>query len=112
MNKELIFLEEIKPLTEEIWGVNPKYIDSTIRSLRGSSEEIDRFMYLFSQKYDVNMEEYDYYDYFYEDQFIIQNIFRDIFLILGILKRKNDLTFRHLFKIRESGVWANPFYII
>ncbi|WP_367916111.1 DUF1493 family protein [Leadbetterella sp. DM7] len=104
-----IFLKEVKEIANLTWGVRPKSLDDTIRQMRVASDDIEIFLEKYADKYAIDMQDYDYLDYFYDDNFFVINIFREIGFLLNIATRKPELTFEHLFKIAENKKWENPF---
>ncbi|WP_367916523.1 DUF1493 family protein [Leadbetterella sp. DM7] len=104
-----IFLKEIKTISNQVWGAEPKSLNDTIRQMRVASDDIEIFMEKYASKYVIDMQAYDYSDYFYDDNFFIINTFREVGFLLNIIKRKQDLTFEHLYTIAENRKWVNPF---
>lgn len=104
-----VFFEDIKEISNLVWGVKPKSLNTTIRQMRVASDDIDNFLEKYVEKYKIDMQNYNYFDYFYDDNFFIINTFREIAFLLNIIKRKPDLTFEHLFRIAENKKWENPF---
>ncbi len=104
-----IFLKEVKEIANLAWGVSSKSLEDTIRQMRVASDDIDSFLLKYANKYEIDMGNYNYFDYFYDDNFFIINIFREIGFLLNITIRKPELTFEHLFKIAENKKWENPF---
>jgi hypothetical protein len=104
-----VFFAEIKEISKLVWGVKPKSLEDSIRQMRVASDDIDIFLEKYAVKFEIDMHDYNYFDYFYDDNFFIINIFREIGFLLNIIKRKPDLTFEHLFRIAENKKWQNPF---
>ncbi|MFV8282618.1 DUF1493 family protein [Christiangramia marina] len=62
-------LEHIKKLMEEVFGYDKKKIcpQTDLTKLGLLSEDIDVFFVRYKEIFNVDMSEYDYYNYFYED---------------------------------------------
>ena len=52
------------------------------------------------------MRNFNYYDFFYEDEFMILNLLREISrLFSSKKKRKKTLTINHLIQVINKGEW-------
>ncbi len=101
-----IEFDELKEVVYKIYGL--KNIDENTCLNEGHvlSEDNDKFISILADNYNVNMDNFKYYDYFEEDQFIIITIIKLIISKLGFKrKRKKELKLGHILKVINKGEW-------
>ncbi|WP_264529108.1 DUF1493 family protein [Flavobacterium sp. N502540] len=98
-------LIQLKLLINEVFGVDNINLDMEVNKLQTVSEDNDRFMGLFKTKFNIDMNAFDYYEYFDEDEFILISIFRRVF---RTKKEKKLLTVGHLLSIINKREWFEP----
>ncbi|GEM_PF-6631695 len=100
---------ELKNFIYEIYGLTDINEDTCINYEKTISEDNDKFINLLKQNYYVNMDNFKYYDYFEEDEFILLSVFRSLLFYLGILKkRKKKLKLGHILAVINNGKWFDP----
>ncbi|WP_202704360.1 DUF1493 family protein [Flavobacterium sp. UGB4466] len=98
-------LMQLKLLINEVFEVDNINLDTAVNKLQTISEDNDCFIGLFKTKFNIDMNAFDYYEYFDEDEFILISIFRRIF---RTKKEKKSLTVEHLLSIINKGEWFEP----
>ncbi|BFM43870.1 hypothetical protein CFS9_25110 [Flavobacterium sp. CFS9] len=98
-------LIQLKLLVNEVFGIDNINLDTVVNKLQTVSEDNDRFIVLFKTKFKIDMNTFNYYEYFDEDEFILISIFRRIF---RTKKEKKSLTVEHLLSIINKGEWFEP----
>ena len=105
MDRDHIF-KEIARLIREVYGVQELNIDTTINSFNAVSEENDEFLKRFQKQFDVDMNGFNYYDFFYEDQFMVLSLLRSLLHLFRIKKTKQDLTVKRLIDVASNKRWS------
>jgi hypothetical protein len=106
LQKEREILLEISQLLKAETGIDAaKEIDFDLSRINSVSEELDSFFVSYSERYGVDMSEFNYYDYFYEDVLLFSGIVR--FVSKSILKKeKKPLTLRTLIQYAINRKWG------
>lgn len=101
--------KDIKDIFSKYFGVDKIGTETAFQDYKLFSEDIDAFFREFSSHFDVNMEAYNYYDYFYEDVHLVY-IVRDWFLRVFNRKKsqRKRITIGHLIEVAEKGHWFKP----
>ena len=106
MNRKNIKFEELEQIIIEIYGLKNISRDTVINYQKTVSEDNNQLINLLVSKYNVDMNEFKYYDYFKEDEFVILNIYRLFLSLFGIKKAvKRKLTLNHILEVMNKGKW-------
>jgi hypothetical protein len=102
-------LQALELIILEIFGVEIKgNLKMTLDSLSPVSEDVNFFFIEFSKKFKVNMSEYSYYDYFFEQVSPILS-FKERFLsVFRANRRKRKISINHLLLVIEKRHWFVP----
>lgn len=103
MNNDFL---KLKKIVVSVFGVDDISLETAINKLDTVSEDNDRFFELFEKEFDVDMEDFYYYDYFYDDEFILLSLITR-FLLLFRKSKKKDLTVSKLMHIIERKKWID-----
>ena len=101
---------KLKILIHEVYGINvgDSYDSLIINELGSISDDNDVFFDRFSKEFNVDMKDFNYYEFYSEDEFILLNILRGIKSIFGYKDIKKKLTMNHLVNVIKSGKWFDP----
>ncbi len=99
-----IELIELQKLIFDVYGIKEVNLDTVLNKKKTLSEDNDTFFNILKQKYGLDTNDFNYYDYYYEDQFILVNLIRSSFRYLGLTKnKKKNLTVRYLLDSINNG---------
>jgi hypothetical protein len=72
------------------------------------SEDIDMFFKEFARIFKIDMTQYDYYDYFFEDSLPFAFWISKLFVLLKLKNEKRIITVNHLILVVEKKKWFKP----
>lgn len=107
MNQDVIY-QTIEKQIKEVYGITQLGPKTTINSFNAVSEDNEEFLIRFQQEFKVDMNGFNYYDFFNEDQFYSLAIVRLIMNIFGKEKKKLGITIEHLANVAQSKKWSQP----
>ena len=107
MNPEMI-LQEIAKLIKDVYGVVSLDSKTSINPFNAVSEDNDEFLKRFQKEFHVDMNGFNYYDFFEEDQFYSLALVRVIMSLFRKERERSLLTIEHLIKVAENGKWSFP----
>jgi hypothetical protein len=70
---------ELEGIIKNVYGIDNLNKNTCINKQRTLSEDNNEFIRILVQDYNVNMEDFKYYDYFEEDEFILLNFIKFFF---------------------------------
>lgn len=97
--------KQLNLLIKEVFGIEDITLNTEINMLNTVSEDNDYFINSFKTNFNVNMSNFDYYEYFKEDEFIMLSILRRLF---EKKKKKKVITVAHLLLVIDKGKWFEP----
>ena len=107
MNQDTIY-QTIEKQIKEVYGITQLEPKTTINSFNAVSEDNEEFLRRFQQEFKVDMNGFNYSDFFNEDQFYSLAIVRLIMKVFGKEKKKLDLTIEHLINVAQNKKWSQP----
>lgn len=104
------YFPKIKAMLKKHFGYKGEIsLSFTIQSLKPVSDEINTFFDDFGNTFNIDGNEYNYYDYFCEDVhpfYAMKNMFKHVFN--PSKHKKTDITIAHLVEVIEKGKWFKP----
>ncbi len=101
---------ELEDIIKKVYGIDNLNENTCINKQRTLSEDNNEFIRILVQDYNVNMEDFKYYDYFEEDEFILLNFIKFFLSTIGIYKsKKKKLKLSHILKVINLGKWVEDF---
>jgi hypothetical protein len=107
MDKKMIY-QEITKQIRDIYGVTSLDLKTSINSFNAVSEDNDEFLRRFQKEFQVDMNGFNYYDFFNEDQFYSLAFVRPIMRLFRKERKKPLLTIEHLVNVAENRKWSSP----
>src|SRR5690606_21330415 len=104
MNESTYFLR-LKRIIFEVFGIDDVELTTCVNKLGTVSEDNDRFLELFQKEFNVDMEQFSYYDFYEEDEFILIAVFKRLFC----RNNKKEISIYHLLLVIDKGKWFDPF---
>jgi len=95
-------------LIEHYFGDDLCHADAIINDINFSSDDVDDFMEEFRYKFNVDMESYNYYDYFHENFLPFGYLLSKLLIRSKVKKKKTPLVVKHLLLIIDKGQWVIP----
>ena len=107
MNDEMIY-QTIAKQIKEVYGITSLDSKTSINSFNAVSEDNDEFLRRFQKAFQVDMNGFNYYDFFYQDQFYFLAIVRMIMKLFRKEEEKSLLTIEHLINVAKNRKWTSP----
>jgi len=107
MDKDIIY-QTIAKQIEEIYGVKGVDLETIINSFNGVSEDNEEFLKRFQETFEVDMNGFDYYHFFHEDQFYVLPLVVLIIRLFRKSEEKSELKIQHLVDVAQNGKWSTP----
>ena len=101
-----IEFEELKNIVFDIYGFKNIDENTCINCKKTVSEDNDKLIKTLESKYSLCMDNFNYYDYFDEDEFIMFTILKSFLSAFGFkTRKKKKLTLNKILKIIKKGKW-------
>jgi len=97
----------LKKLIIQYYGDQIFSKNSKIQDFHAINEDNEGFLNDFFEHFKIVDKDFEFYDYFYEQEFITLNIIRDIISVFGISKQKKPLYLKNLIKAAQTGHWQD-----
>lgn len=107
MNQELIY-QIIEKQIRDVYGITQLEPKTSIGSFNAVSEDNEEFLRRFQKEFQIDMNGFNYYDFFKEDQFYSLAVVSLIMRLLGKERKKEPLTIRHLITVAQNKKWSPP----
>lgn len=104
---EIIYHEVAKQI-KEVYCVAKIDAKTSVNTFNAVSEDNDEFLKRFQKEFQVDMEGFNYYDFFDEDQFYSLAVVKLIMRLFGKGRRKLPLTIEHLVSVAQNKKWSQP----
>lgn len=95
-------------IIRDVYGIASLNNYSSINSFNATTEDNVEFFKQFSERFNVDMTVFQYYDYFDDDQFFLVGLLRLFYKPFKKGKKKAEVTIDHLIDVALSRRWSNP----
>lgn len=108
MDDKNIKEKKLYKLIEHYFGKDLCSGSTYINDINFVSDDVDAFFEDYAKVFNVNMEDYNYYDYFHENFIPFSYSISKLLVSLKLRGKKIPLSISHLLLVIEKGFWFRP----